>query len=80
MNRQAAVSKSLHSLSAGEVEEAVTICSDYFGGAGTLYEKETVAIIEAILDDDYTPDPALKERVLTANTPWGWESFRATPW
>lgn len=64
MKRQEAVSQSLQFLVNGNVEEAVTVSSNYCGGAGTLYERETIAIIEFILDHHYTPDPALKPDVL----------------
>ena len=57
MYLQEAVSQSLDALIKGKVPDAVTVSSNYFGGAGTLYEKETVAIIECILDHDFTPDP-----------------------
>ena len=64
MDLQEAVSQSLAALIEGKVPDAVTVSSNYFGGAGTLYEKETVAIIECILDHDFTPDPTIKPKVL----------------
>jgi hypothetical protein len=64
MHRQEAVSQSLNALINGKVPDAVTVSSNYFGGAGTLYEKETAAIIECILDHDFTPDPTIKPKVL----------------
>lgn len=64
MHRQAAVSLSLNALVNEDVQEAVTVSSNYHGGAGTLYEGETIAIIESILNHDYTPDPTLKPKVL----------------
>jgi hypothetical protein len=64
MYRKEAVSQSLSALIIGEVQEAVTVSSNYYGGAGTLYEKETVSIIEFILEHDYSPDPTIKAKVL----------------
>ena len=64
MHRKEAVSRSLSALLNGEVDEAVAISGNYYGGAGTLYEKETVAIIRCILDEEFTPDPTLKQKVL----------------
>ena len=64
MYRKEAVSQSLTSLVNGDVKEAVTISSNYYGGAGTLYERETISIIECILEHDFTPDPTIKAKVL----------------
>ena len=63
-HRQEAVSQSLSALTNGKVPDAVTVSSNYFGGARTLYAQETVAIIECILDHNFTPDPAIKPKVL----------------
>ena len=38
MYRKEAVSQSLSALIIGDVQEAVTVSSNYYGGAGTLYE------------------------------------------
>ena len=64
MHRKEAVSQSLNALINGDVDEAVAVNSNYYGGAGTLYEKETVEIIRCILESEYTPDPAIKSKVL----------------
>ncbi len=64
MHRKEAVSQSLTALINENVEEAVAISSNYYGSAGTLYEKETISIIQLILEHDFTPDPAIKSEVL----------------
>ena len=64
MYRKEAISLSLNALDRGEVEEAVAANSDYYGGAGTLYEKETIEIMRNILECDYTPDPGIENTVL----------------
>lgn len=64
MHRKEAVSQSLTALVNGDADGAVMVSSSYYGGAGTLYEKETVEIIRCILENEYTPDAAIKLKVL----------------
>lgn len=64
MEPNEAVSRCLTALLNGQVREAVEISCNHSGGAGELYEKETVSLVECILSHDYTPDPSIKEKVL----------------
>jgi hypothetical protein len=47
-----------------DVRRAVQLSSEYFDGVGALYEEETVSIVRCILEHDWTPDAAIKPRVL----------------
>jgi len=64
MKRSEAVAKSLTALINDEVETAVAISSNFHGGAGSLYENETLNIVRFILDHEYTPDPTIKPKIL----------------
>lgn len=64
MTRSEAVSKSITALLSGEAETAASIASSFHGGAGSLYENESVNIVRFILEHDYTPDPNIKPSVL----------------
>lgn len=64
MTRAEALAKSLAALIRGDVETAASIASSFHGGAGSLYENESIAIVRFILEHDYTPDPAIKPEVL----------------
>jgi hypothetical protein len=64
MTRSEAIAKSLTALIDDDVERAVAISSNFHGGAGSLYESETVNIVRFILDHEYTPDPTIKPKVL----------------
>jgi glycyl-tRNA synthetase (class II) len=64
MTRSEAVSKSITALLSGEAETAASIASSFHGGAGSLYENESVNIVRFILEHDYTPDPNIKPTVL----------------
>lgn len=59
MHRKEAIAESLRALADGKVPEAVAVASSYTGGAETLYEKETIAIMEAVLEHDFTPDSSI---------------------
>jgi hypothetical protein len=65
MTRAEAVAKTVTALLSDEVETAATIASNFHGGAGSLYENESVNIVRFILDHDYTPDPNITPDVLT---------------
>ena len=64
MKRSEAVAKSLTALINDDVGTAVAISSHYHGGAGSLYENETIGIVRFILEHEYTPDPTIKAKVL----------------
>jgi|GEM_PF-1808914 len=64
MTRSEAVAKTVTALLNDDVELAASIASSYHGGAGSLYENESVNIVRFILDHDYTPDPTIKPGVL----------------
>ena len=67
MTRSQAVSKSLNALLREDIEAAVSISSDYSGGAGSLFDNETADIARVILTHDYTPPPS-------ASSPPPWSS------
>ncbi len=62
--RSEAVAKSLTALVNDDVETAVGIASSFHGGAGSLYENETIDLVRFILEHEYTPDPTIKPKVL----------------
>lgn len=64
MTRADALAKSLTALLSGDVETAASVASSFHGGAGSLYENESVAIVRFILEHDYTPDATIKPKVL----------------
>ena len=64
MTRAQAVSKSLNALLSDDIDTAVSISSNFSGGAGSLFDNETADIVGFILAHDYTPDPSIKPDVL----------------
>lgn len=64
MTRSDAVSKSLNALLSDDIETAVSISSDFSGGAGSLFDNETANIVRFILGHDYSPDPSIQPEVL----------------
>jgi hypothetical protein len=64
MTKTESVAESLNALQSGDIEKAVMLCSNCSGGEGSLYANDTISIVRTILEDDYTPDTRLKERVL----------------
>jgi hypothetical protein len=64
MTRAEAVAKTVTALNSDELELAASIASSFHGGAGSLYENESINIARFILDHDYTPDPSIDPEVL----------------
>ncbi|NNC89212.1 MAG: hypothetical protein HKN82_12200 [Akkermansiaceae bacterium] len=64
LKRSEAVANSLAALMRHDVETAVDLSSSYFGGAGSLYERETSSVVRFILDHEWSPDPAIPPEVL----------------
>ena len=64
MTRPEAVSKSLKSLLSHDIETAVSISSNFSGGAGSLFDNETADIVRFILEHDYTPDSSISSDVI----------------
>lgn len=64
MTRSEAVSKSLNALLSDDIETAVSISSNFSGGAGSLFDNETAGIIRFILEHNYTPDPTIDPGIL----------------
>lgn len=65
MTRSQAVARTVNALLEEDVAQAVTIASEFHGGAGSLFEEESADVVRSILEHDYTPDPAIKPGVLT---------------